>query len=103
MRFGAGELLIVALVIFVLFGLTRLRGQKEEPLAPSPRRDQVIRINKPKTAKHLNFQLFGLLILIAGAVMIGIGLGFIQADLLTLGGIAVIVLGVVIVIVARRR
>jgi drug/metabolite transporter (DMT)-like permease len=102
MKIGAGELLLVVLVIVILVAFSRAKKvtQDVKKQAAAPARQAA----KP-SLKYPQLQLLGVLAMLTGAAMAVIGYLIAQGviDTLSIAGIAVLALGIGFIILARRR
>ena len=106
MKIGPGELLLVVLVIVILVAFSRAKKVTQEvkeqtEAARAARRP----LQSKPPIKYPQLQLLGVLAMLAGGAMAVIGYLITQGviDTLSIAGIAVIVLGLGFIILARRR
>ena len=108
MKIGPGEILLVVAVILILVGASRMKKVSQEVKRQNEAARPVRRAGsapaKP-SIKYPQLQLLGVLVMLAGGAMIGIGYLLTQPDitLLSIAGIAVAILGIAFIILARRR
>ncbi|MEN8613848.1 hypothetical protein ABFB09_01000 [Dehalogenimonas sp. THU2] len=108
MKIGPGELLMVALIIILFIGASRMKKvsqdvKKQNEAARPVRRTNGAAVKKP-AVKYPQLQLLGVLVLLAGATMAVIGYLISQGfTTLFVGGVIVAVIGIAFMILARRR
>ena len=105
LRFGPLEILIVAVVILVLFGVSRLSGlNKGSGGKKNSSSERAVAKKQSPPIKHPGLQLFGISVIAIGLVLLGISYGLLK--LIAPWGIWAIVLigaGVLIIALSRRR
>ena len=103
------EIVIIAVVILIIFGATRIK-QAGEKLGSggsgggggSSSAGQAVAKKAP--IRYPRLQAFGILVLIGGAILLGLSFGIIKAvaNIAIWGGV-IIFLGAAIIIIARQR
>jgi hypothetical protein len=108
MRIGPSELLIVAIIIIVMVLISRSKKSAEEAKS----RAEAERLAKEKATaakqqsiKYPQLQLLGILVMLAGATMAVLAYLSEQQILgtLSIAGVGVLIIGIVFIILARRR
>jgi hypothetical protein len=107
MRFGPLEIVIIAIVILIIFGATRIKQVSNKLGGGGGDRSSSGRSAPAKQSPPVRYprlQALGILILIGGAIVLGLSF-IIDEAILTwaIGGGIIVFLGVALIIISRRR
>ena len=112
MRFGPLEIVIIAVVILIIFGATRLKNAGEKlgggsgsgGESSSGSSAATRTVARKARLRHPRLQAFGILVIIGGAILVGLSFGIIKAVAnIAIWGGAIIFVGAAIVIISRQR
>jgi len=112
MRFGPLEIVIVAVVILIIFGATRLKNVGEKlgggssgggSSSSAPETSRAVA--KKASIRYPRLQALGILVLFAGAIVLGLSFVITNTELTwaAIGGGAIIFLGAALIIISRQR
>lgn len=104
MRFGLLEIVLIAVVVLIIFGVTRAKQVGERLGGKSSSSGSSGSAKKPVPIRYPRLQAFGFVIVVGGTVLLALSFGLIKAIAgYAVWGAVVTAIGVTMVILARRR
>ena len=106
MRLGPLEIVIILVVVLIIFGATRMTdmGKRIGSGGKSKSDSRAGSETKAAPIRYPRLQMTGILIVVAGAVLLGISYGLLKlVGTIGIWAIVIIVIGVTMVIISRRR
>lgn len=105
MRLGPLEIVIILVVVLVIFGATKMTDVGKRIGGGKSKSDgRAGSETKAAPIRHPRLQMTGILIVVAGAILLGISYGLLKlVGAVGILAIVIIAIGVTMVIISRRR
>jgi hypothetical protein len=105
MRLGPLEIVIILVVVLIIFGATKMTDVGKRIGGGKSKSDsRASNETKAEPIRHPRLQMTGILVVVAGAILLGISYGLLKlVGTVGIWAIVIIVVGVTMVIISRRR